>query len=555
MNLRNWSIAMLLVSSVALTGCGGEGTVTVSPPSEPTVAPTSQPPALEATVVDVINDVDAHPLPEPEWEDARVDMTIYLGGEVWAQEASTARVGVEEGLVRVAPNTIFTLDQPEADAVRLDLSEGQVWIDIEGLAPGEVFEVQTPAAVASVRGTRFGVRTLADGGSLVSTQVGTVTVEAATAAVTLTPGLQTTVPSGGAPGAPEPMSPEEQVRWGMAAGSGLDVALPAVGESAVFTYTGYTFSRDWSPSEDVVVVSYYDAEASAFEQLFYDVVAGEPISMPLPTPAGGVFYNPAGGSLAYQSVGDDSTNQICVVDLDGVTQSCFGGDASYGWPFWSPDGEWIVFYSARGLAGPGYNLFRARPDGSELTALTSNEAGYSIRQSWSPDGEWIAFVQAPGYNDAGDLWIMRADGSDARRLFEGVYGNGFDHAAWSPDGSTLAVPAAAGGLVVVPVDGSEAWVVPGTDDWQCWSPVWSPSTDGWPLFFGSAGPNDGQVGMWYAPRGGVEPTSFLDAVRGPLWGPFWSPGGNRVLIGFEERVGDSRSVEVVSLPAAPAFWP
>jgi hypothetical protein len=52
-------------------------------------------------------------------------MLIYEGGEVRAQEASTARVDLSKNLIRVAPNTIFTYAQADADHTRLQLEEGQ----------------------------------------------------------------------------------------------------------------------------------------------------------------------------------------------------------------------------------------------------------------------------------------------------------------------------------------------------------------------------------------------------------------------------------------------
>jgi hypothetical protein len=198
MRRKALQILPLLALLGAAVACGGsEGPTQVEvPPDRPTAAPTETaiPAGPQATVVDLVNEVDAHPLPNDEWEDAQVDMTIYTGGEVWAQEASTARVGVEEDLVRVAPNTIFTLQQPDEDTTQLSLDEGQIWVNVEGLEPGETFEVETPGAVASVRGTRFGVRVGADDTTVVSTQEGTVTVTAASTAVTVTAGFQTVVP-------------------------------------------------------------------------------------------------------------------------------------------------------------------------------------------------------------------------------------------------------------------------------------------------------------------------------------------------------------------------
>ncbi|MGD1996845.1 MAG: FecR domain-containing protein, partial [Anaerolineae bacterium] len=458
MRRGRWKVLTLVALVGLVTGCGG-GAAAPSPTAEETALPTAVPTPRgpQATVVDLINEVDAHALPEEDWVDALVDMVIYLGGEVWAREASTARVDVEEGLVRVAPNTIFTFGQPEPDTLELELDEGQVWVDVEGLAPGETFEVETPAAVASVRGTRFGARAAADGTTIVSTQVDTVTVAAATQVVTVTAGYQTTVVPGDPPAAPQPMSNEEQVRWGMAVGSELDMALPAVGDSHVLTATGFYFHNfDWSPDGAYSVMSYYHPFTEAYTNTFYDARAGTTIPSPLPRNVNGVLFNPAGDGLAYQSWGSDySSSSICTAGIDGSNPSCFGGDAVYGWPFWSPDGEWVVFYSNRrtmgggpllSLPGPGhedpgrvvhpldagteqadddaFNLFRARPDGSDMTPLTFDEGGNNIRQAWSPQGDSIAFVYAAEYMGPGDVWVMNADGSDARMLFDGIYGNG-----------------------------------------------------------------------------------------------------------------------------------
>jgi len=564
--MKGLRLAILFLLAGLLIGCGGkEGTVPETAPEAtpasatvpssvasptPTAVPTPEGP--QAMVVDVINEVDAHALPEEEWVEAAVDMTIYLGGEVWAQEASTARVGVEKGLVRVAPNTIFTFGQPEPGALELRLDEGQMWVNVEGLAPGETFQVETPSAVASVRGTRFSVRVGPDGSTLVSTWVGTVTVSAARGVVTVSSGLQTTVAPGKQPGAPEPMSPDEQILWGMASGTGLDVALPAAHVSDVVTYTGYSFNNyDWSPAGDYFAFSYYSKALADYVALLYDVAASEVISAPVPAGAAGLFFNPAGDELGFQLV-QYPKYYICTVGMDGTPGSCFGGEALYGWPFWSPDGEWIAFYSEMDMPeANGVDLYVAHPDGSDLTRLTFDGIGwYNIRQAWSPQGDRIAFVHTDDYNGPGEVWVINADGTDAQMLFDGIYGEGYDHLAWSPDGTSLAVPAADGGLYIVPVDGAQPWIVPGTEEWYCWSPVWSPTEDGWPLFFYSRGPDDVK-GLWYVMDGSGGP-SYL---AGADWGPVWSPDGDRAAVGFTDYTGDMPTTEIYFLQTCPDFWP
>jgi len=581
MSTRKWCIVLMALTAVLLAGCGGGGETPVadtptqvSPTTAATVLPTEPhaPEGPQATVVDVINDVDADPLAEGEWRDALVDMVIYVNGQVWSQESSTARVAVEEGLVRVAPNTIFTFEQLDSETLQLTLDEGQVWVNVEGLEPGQTFQVETPAAVASVRGTRFSARVDPAGATIVSTQVGTVMVSAAGSAVDVTGGSQTTVSPGDSPDHPEPMSPEEQVRWGMAAGAGLDAYLPAIGDPGVLTYTtGYVFSRDWSHEGRYFAFTYYDLTTGGLNHAIYDAVVGTAITSSLPQDTSGIFFNPVKEVLAYQHDAAMGT-EICIASIEGVTRACFGGDAVYGWPFWSPDGNSIVLYSdVREMAGKVsghmsprsltasarqtddvvFNLFKFSPDGSDRAQLTFAEEGNNIRQAWSPDGERIAYVYALEYSGPGDVWVMDADGSNPQLLFEDAYANGYDHLVWSPDGSLLAVPKEGGGLWLVPADGSDPWLGPGTEGWECWNPVWSPTDDGWPLFFYGYAPEKDLQMLWYLPEMGEEPGSLGYAD----WGPTWPADGSRLAIDFTDMSGDVPETEVYFFEAEPDFWP
>jgi dipeptidyl aminopeptidase/acylaminoacyl peptidase len=93
-------------------------------------------------------------------------------------------------------------------------------------------------------------------------------------------------------------------------------------------------------------------------------------------------------------------------------------------PAWSPDGAHILF--GRDLA-----IFSATPDGGSLTALEQN-AG---EPAWSPDGSRIVFIREVDPDPDIDLYTMRFDGSDVRRL-EDLPGRELSP-SWSPDGSTI----------------------------------------------------------------------------------------------------------------------
>lgn len=118
------------------------------------------------------------------------------------------------------------------------------------------------------------------------------------------------------------------------------------------------------------------------------------------------------GELNLISLRDDSTARIT---------SNTANDFS---PTWSVDGEWIHFGSDR---DGNWELYRMRPDGSEVERLTKNDAQdyWSI---WSPSGEWMLFIS--GRDETLELYKMRPDGSDQQRL---TYQEGREvNHSWSP---------------------------------------------------------------------------------------------------------------------------
>ena len=64
-------------------------------------------------------------------------------------------------------------------------------------------------------------------------------------------------------------------------------------------------------------------------------------------------------------------------------------------------------------------------------------AAQAIGPVWSPNGDMIAFEKA------GEIWVMRADGTHMRRLTNQRASDG--NPAWSPDGSQIAFNSNRGG--------------------------------------------------------------------------------------------------------------
>lgn len=81
----------------------------------------------------------------------------------------------------------------------------------------------------------------------------------------------------------------------------------------------------------------------------------------------------------------------------------------------------------------GVGICRCNPKTGKTIRLTHGDPpGWDFRASISPDGRQIAFCRA-ATGEVPALWIMNADGSDARQIATGRDGQGADHPRWAPD--------------------------------------------------------------------------------------------------------------------------
>lgn len=117
-------------------------------------------------------------------------------------------------------------------------------------------------------------------------------------------------------------------------------------------------------------------------------------------------------------------------------------------PRWSPRGDAILYQRARERGGRWFSIWRIDLEGGEPkfpVELAASSQMALIQPGWSPDGEWVVYGTAlPRLADAGavdgtaaptsrgDIWIMRADGTEPRRLTDGA-GAHFGP-CWAADG-------------------------------------------------------------------------------------------------------------------------
>jgi dipeptidyl aminopeptidase/acylaminoacyl peptidase len=189
---------------------------------------------------------------------------------------------------------------------------------------------------------------------------------------------------------------------------------------------------------------------------------------------GSVELSPDGHRIAYSVTMRDRPGrpwgQLWIMDVDSKKSVRVGGEKdSGGGPLWSPDSKWLAFQGHQGEKG---GLFVARPDGSDVTFLTSPEGtnsplpGTGKEFTWSPDSKHIAFISstlgAEAAEASGDpmvitRYLYKPDASEGMTRFNDnlrlhifvvdvstkqarqlTQGNTDEHSIdWSPDGQEI----------------------------------------------------------------------------------------------------------------------
>ena len=138
----------------------------------------------------------------------------------------------------------------------------------------------------------------------------------------------------------------------------------------------------------------------------------------------------------------ESQTDIHVVSLqEGVTSSrqlTYTDDKNETQPTWAPDGSWFVFASNRDSDNDdndGNQLYMMRHDGGEARRITDADGGVS-GFDFSPNGTWMIYRSGEaGQQQLYRMAVADLPGGDAEQMTSGDAG--VEEWDWSPDGSTL----------------------------------------------------------------------------------------------------------------------
>ena len=193
-------------------------------------------------------------------------------------------------------------------------------------------------------------------------------------------------------------------------GSGLRALTPA----------GESFSDPhWSPDGRRLVATWLVSGATRVAVVELDGTA-RPLTDP-DDDARDPRWSPDGTRLVYRC-----GNGTCIVGTDGTDQKVVS--ATHFGARWAADGTRLLALRADGSGGTTAGaVVTIRPDGDDERVVTGTPAA---GVDWSPDGDWIAFARAHDSGVCSDgrptcpatwnIWLVRPDGSDMRRLTSGA---------------------------------------------------------------------------------------------------------------------------------------
>ncbi len=124
-------------------------------------------------------------------------------------------------------------------------------------------------------------------------------------------------------------------------------------------------------------------------------------------------FSPDGQTLAFVSNLNGNPQIWTVSTAGGWPQLVTGLDDQIASVHWSPDGRWLAFSLAPG-GGMNQQVYLIRPDGTNLRRLTDGGKETNHLGSWTPDGRFLALGSNRRAAEAMDAYLVDVDSGELR---------------------------------------------------------------------------------------------------------------------------------------------
>lgn len=224
-------------------------------------------------------------------------------------------------------------------------------------------------------------------------------------------------------------------------------------------------------------------------------------------------------AVVFVSHRSENADIYTVPALGGAATSLTSGTADDKRPTPSPDGARIAFVR-QASGAPNPTLWVMDANGGNARELSTLPVWHTTEISWSPDSQRLAFVSGR------DVYSAVVSTGATTNLCTWTSGM-CDAPAWSPNGQRIAMQVFSNSnldVYVLNSDGTAPNNMTNTPTVDERSPAWSPASDALAFVNGS---NGNIVKLPYPTGAPVQITTHTDALEGDA-GPRWSPDGSRV---------------------------
>ena len=264
----------------------------------------------------------------------------------------------------------------------------------------------------------------------------------------------------------------------------------------------------------------------------------------------------ANGRIAYD---DYMTGQVYTINPDGskrrqltdTPRRLAAADAS-----WSADGKLLVYdvFSTNDPAGPS-SLWFMNADGSHKRLLIREHRGFrALAPSFTPNGRKVVFTRChPEPDDACAIWIVRSNGKHKHALTPFVHGTRDIHndfnAQVSPNGRLIAFSRFGGGgiagqILLMRLDGSHVHPIT-PPKYEAFQPDWSPN--GKRIAFSSLVARTGSSVYTMRSTGGDIHRLTKDHFPKNDAQPAYSPNGEKVVFISDRKYDDGCCVDLFTI--------